>query len=274
MLAVIHKNTPNFWPGRQEQAGAPKYNPRAFVIHRAQGYEAGVSSWFANPASEVSAHYLVCVNGQVYQYVDDGDAAWGNGFTTKDAMDLTVPIINYWHANGINPNLETISIEHEGFYPTQLSGAQFQSSCELVQSLCARFQIPYDRQHILGHYQIDNVQRPNCPGFTDAEWQRYIDGIQPVIMQKVMTVTMKADWFDPATKVPVSGVFVDYWLANGGIDHLGHPLAPGAKESDGVYRQLFENVLLEYYQNGNITRLGGLGQRWARALENGYKQPS
>ena len=36
-------------------------------------------NWFANPASQVSAHLLIARDGRVGRFVDDGDTAWHTG---------------------------------------------------------------------------------------------------------------------------------------------------------------------------------------------------
>jgi hypothetical protein len=37
------------------------------------------------------------------------------------------------------------------------------------------------------------------------------------------------------------------------------------KDADGIYRQTFENILMEVYPDG-LVRFGGLGQRYVAAL--------
>ena len=39
----------------------------------------GHSSWFQNPTSKVSAHYVVEQDGSVVQMVSEDDTAWHNG---------------------------------------------------------------------------------------------------------------------------------------------------------------------------------------------------
>ena len=62
---------------------------------------------------------------------------------------------------------------------------------------------------------------------------------------------------------------LDLWRELGGMsepDPVGFPLSGMTLDEDGVYRQLFENRLLEWRAHSG-GRSGGLGQRYARLLE-------
>ncbi|MFF5589124.1 N-acetylmuramoyl-L-alanine amidase [Streptomyces hygroscopicus] len=68
-----------------------------------------------------------------------------------------------WHAGNWYVNAKSIGLEHEGFLTAPdawYTEAMYRSSARLVRYLAKRFDIPLDRQHILGH---DNV-----PGTTTA----------------------------------------------------------------------------------------------------------
>jgi hypothetical protein len=119
--------------------------------------------WLCNPASQVSAHFVVTQDGKVYQLVDENCAAWANGIIT-DGHDS-------WWSNDVNPNLETISIEHEKPDTTNtvpLTAAQTLASFQLISWLCSRWKIPARKADatggITGHFSIDPVDRSHCPG--------------------------------------------------------------------------------------------------------------
>lgn len=42
------------------------------------------------------------------------------------------------------------------------------TSAALIRDVCQRWNIPIDRDHIIGHYQIDGIRRPNCPAYNKA----------------------------------------------------------------------------------------------------------
>jgi N-acetyl-anhydromuramyl-L-alanine amidase AmpD len=120
------------------------------VIHVEAGWEAGTATWFANPASHVSAHYSVGKDGAFYQHVAEANTAWHAGlpypFTWNDQTRDP--------HNNMNPNVYTIGIEHEGFAAQAWPDAQVQASAALVADVCKRHGIPIDRNHVVGHHEI------------------------------------------------------------------------------------------------------------------------
>ncbi|MHB9855719.1 peptidoglycan-binding protein [Streptomyces krungchingensis] len=105
------------------------------VIHVTQGSYAGTISWFQNPASQVSAHYVVrSSDGRITQTVRDKDTAW--------------------HAR--SGNASGIGIEHEGYIddPSWFTDTMYRSSAALTAFLCDRYGIPKDRAHIVGHSEV------------------------------------------------------------------------------------------------------------------------
>ncbi|MFA5030192.1 MAG: peptidoglycan recognition family protein [Patescibacteria group bacterium] len=148
-LKKIWKGSPNFWQGRKG------CKPEAIVIHIMDGTLPGTDSWFNNLASQVSAHYGIGKNGEVHQYVKEEDTGWHAGRIDNPSW----PLIK---ASSVNPNLYTIGIEHEGKAEDIWTDAMKQASAALIAEICGRWQIPIDRNHIIGHYQIFS-KKPNCP---------------------------------------------------------------------------------------------------------------
>ncbi|NEB93202.1 N-acetylmuramoyl-L-alanine amidase [Streptomyces bauhiniae] len=105
------------------------------VIHVTEGSYAGTISWFQNPSAQVSAHYVVrSSDGQITQMVREKDTAW--------------------HAR--SGNATGVGIEHEGYIdnPSWFTDAMYRSSAALTASICARYGIPKDRAHIVGHSEV------------------------------------------------------------------------------------------------------------------------
>lgn len=144
----IFKPSPNFWSGRKG------YRPEAIVIHIMDGTLAGTDAWFADANSQVSAHFGIGKNGEVHQYVKEEDSAWHAGRIDNPDWKFIKP--------AVNPNLYTIGIEHEGKPDDIWTDAMKQASAALIKELCNKWQIPTDRDHIIGHYQIFS-KKPNCP---------------------------------------------------------------------------------------------------------------
>ena len=117
------------------------------------GSLAGADSWFANPASQVSAHFGVGVDGTVHQYVRLATSAWANGIKEPG---------HRWPWDG-NPNSVTVSIETEDFG----NGLQpvTDSQYAAVLGVCRMVLAEYPGiTHIATHASISPQSRPHCPG--------------------------------------------------------------------------------------------------------------
>ena len=122
------------------------------VIHDMEGSYSASISWFQNPVSLVSAHYMIrSSDGQITQMVLDEDTAW--------------------HAGNHDINHAAIGIEHEGFAHAGAqwyTEAMYQSSAALVRWLSDTYSIPKDRTHIIGHYEVPDPFQAGLYGGADA----------------------------------------------------------------------------------------------------------
>lgn len=152
----------------EEWSPSPNFSSRegrkiiAIVDHVTAGAFPGCLLWLQNPIAQASAHYIITKLGRIIQLVKEGDKAWHAGSVNKPNWSLY---------DGTNPNLYTLSIEHEGQSGEPLTEAQYQSSLFLHKELTLKYGIPIDTDHIIGHYRIDSVDRPNCPG-SGFPWDR------------------------------------------------------------------------------------------------------
>lgn len=151
--AIKQIPSPNFTIGRNGQ------KPIAVVLHIMGGSIGSCDNWFSQSISHVSAHYGIGQNGEIHQYVKEENQAWANGGRNKPTWQLIKPE---------DPNQYTIAIEHEGNEYSVWSDAMKDASSNLIQQICARYNIPIDRSHIIGHYEINSVTRPNCPAVNKA----------------------------------------------------------------------------------------------------------
>jgi N-acetyl-anhydromuramyl-L-alanine amidase AmpD len=138
----------NFWPGHSI------FTPVAIVLHRMAGTLAGCDVWFAQPASQVSAHFGIGLNGEQHQYVALADSAWANGILEPG---------NTWPGPSGNPNFQTISIETEdnGSGATPVTAEQFEATLEVAN--LAKQTFPSIRW-LLRHTDISPQSRPDCCG--------------------------------------------------------------------------------------------------------------
>ena len=149
------------------QSGRGNYKPCLIVWHIADGTYNGTVTWEQNPASQVSSHFVLGKNGEITQLVPLDKAAWTQGVVNQ-------PIHPYVKAhNGVNPNLYCVSIECEGKWSEthgaltdkQLAAAAW-LTCHIVEEIDRIYgiEIPIDREHMIGHCEINPVTRPHCPG--------------------------------------------------------------------------------------------------------------
>ncbi|MEV0154127.1 N-acetylmuramoyl-L-alanine amidase [Micromonospora sp. NPDC050686] len=132
------------------------------IIHDTEGYF-GPSVGLVKRADYLGWHYtLRSVDGYVAQHIKAKDVGWQAG---------------NWYVNA-----KSIGIEHEGFagHGTWYTEAMYRSSAKLVRHLALRFQIPLDRQHILGHDNVPGILPGNVadmhwdPG-PYWDWSHYFD---------------------------------------------------------------------------------------------------
>ena len=144
---------------------------QGIVIHRMVGTFNGTIAWFQNPDSKVSAHYLVSQEGEVVQMVRDHEAAWHAGYKSG-----TPPPIY----RDTNPNFVSIGIENEDRTAEDVNfwtQKQLNTLVDLCRVLIKKYDIPVDREHIVGHSQINPEGKPFCPGshFPWEEFMKYLE---------------------------------------------------------------------------------------------------
>ncbi|MTI82762.1 MAG: N-acetylmuramoyl-L-alanine amidase [Firmicutes bacterium] len=201
--------TPNHTKGRRGSV------PIAIVNHITGGNYPGCLSWMQNPAAQASAHYLVTRSGKILQLVKDEDAAWHAGRVNKANWPLY---------KGSNPNRYTLGIEHEGFNG-DLTEVQYRATVWLQKKLIQKWDIPVGEDYIIGHYRIDSVDRPYCPGpkfpwdelFKDlkeglildklAEWERKMgeDAVNALSQKGLLSNPQK--WLQELGGVPQNWLF-------------------------------------------------------------------
>lgn len=158
-------------------SGRSGYKPEAFVIHIAEGSLKGAESWFNNPNSKASSHYMIGKEGQIVQFVEDLNTAWHAGGVEEPAWNKLKP--------NINPNLYTIGIEHEGFHDQVWTQATINSSVQLIASLCNKYNIIPNEETIIGHYQINSVSRSNCPAIDKSIITTIIKNVQSLFINNI-----------------------------------------------------------------------------------------
>ena len=118
------------------------------VLHDTEESYASTIAGFTNPASYVSAHYVVrSADGFVTQFLPTKDVAWQAG---------------NWYVN-----THSVGIEQEGFAvegATWFTEALYHSTSQLVRYLATKYGVPLDRLHIIGHDNVPGISPAGVPG--------------------------------------------------------------------------------------------------------------
>jgi hypothetical protein len=236
------------------------FNPRAhdaisIVDHITDGED---SRWFLQNANNGSSvHFLIREeNGVavVYQFMPLEYAAWGNGIWSE-----ANPYMPAWirallpdlRANKDNINHYTISIEHERKWPfvTTLPLTMKAATIELQTWLCKAVPtIVVDRDHLIGHYQIDHIRKANCPGGKGGGLFPFNDIIAAIRSENVGSIVLNG--------CLISGAIYTEW-AKLGIPTHGLPITnqePMDFPGVGTLQvQWFERSRLELHPDGTVT---------------------
>jgi len=179
--------------GNYDQANRPKdMKITSIIIHDTEGsYDASIA-WFQDPASYTSAHYVIrSADGEVTQMVKTKDVAWHAG---------------NWYAN-----MHSIGVEHEGFSKegaAWYTEEMYRASAKLVRYLAEKYDIPLDRQHIIGHDQFHAPTPATVAGMhTDPgpfwDWEHYMELLHAPVEQNgswrssLITIAPKFDTNKP-----------------------------------------------------------------------------
>lgn len=146
----------------------------AVVLHGTAGPLQASIDWLRNPRHDnpklaVSSNYVISKAGVIYELVpwEPGYRSYANG--NVENYDYSIKWLADSFRNKVNPNWQTISIEHEASYNEMvlhrsMTDAQFTSSCALVAYCLAGAGLKANHQTVIGHNQISGKQKYNCPG--------------------------------------------------------------------------------------------------------------
>ncbi|WP_347178118.1 N-acetylmuramoyl-L-alanine amidase [Streptomyces sp. LX-29] len=124
------------------------------VIHVVQGGYADALKVFRDPEHGAATHYVVRQDGRIAQTVRELDVAF--------------------HAGNRDYNERSVGIEHAGFVdrPRDFTEPMYRASARLTAGICARYDIPVDREHLIGHVEVPGTDHTD-PG-RHWDWDRYL----------------------------------------------------------------------------------------------------
>ncbi|MBM4464098.1 MAG: N-acetylmuramoyl-L-alanine amidase [Chloroflexi bacterium] len=192
-------------------SGRSGHQIEMIVVHfTASGSGTGTVSWFKNPQSKVSAHYVLDRDGKILQLVKDGDTAWHAGLPEDlvrndtirpNSRSIGIEIVNWGplrkdgnkYYNWLGNEHLGAAVEAGGKYWEPYTEAQYKSLIELVAYLCKRYNVPhrypllgpgtyYEKAQdlaafkgVLGHSAINRGK--SDPG-SHFDWDRLLDGLR------------------------------------------------------------------------------------------------
>lgn len=165
-MRIIDYPSPNYFTGGMRI--------KAIVLHGTSGPLRASLDTLTNPRNDkpelaVSSNYLIDTNGDIYRLVPwwEGKRAYANGIIHNP--DERIRWLMACIGSRANPNMMTISIEHvasksDMINHNRMTDKQWRSSFDLVKKLLKDCGLTASYETVLGHYQIDSVNKPFCPG--------------------------------------------------------------------------------------------------------------
>ena len=171
MLKITKKNSPNHYNGRCN------WKADMIVFHQTGNNSATKSiNWYMNPSAQCSPHFVIDVNGNVYQLIELANAAWCNGTNTKqgDKLWYGYSLSDIVKSRKANANFYTYSVEFVHCQWGNISEEQKTAAVELIGEVIIPDMLSHgvkpviDREHLVGHSDVSPKTRDpekfNCPG--------------------------------------------------------------------------------------------------------------
>ena len=170
LLREVAKNTDKLCsPDTNIIKGRDGGRPEFIVLHSAGAASPieRIALNFLTPNPSVSAHFVVGVDGRVFQFVDLDDGARTNATSAEPRANNYYRLANskFFSRNPFNANNYTITIECEEFGDHgKLSFEQKMGVCQTIALIREKYDIPLDSDYIIGHNKIAPLHRSYCPG--------------------------------------------------------------------------------------------------------------
>ena len=133
--ALIQRPSPH-WSSREGNAVS------MVIIHgTGSTSDEGTLSWLQDPRSKVSYHYLIGLDGKIYQCVAEQHKAWHAGRSTWHGREI---------AGSVNPISVGIALTSDGSEP--YTWPQYDSLANLLTDVMARYRIPPN--DVRGHNEV------------------------------------------------------------------------------------------------------------------------
>ena len=131
---------------------------KGIILHVGEGNRNQIYSTFLN--EEKSSHYLVNMDGSVWQFVDEKNSAWHAGLKRNPVSHLVAS------NPGVSVNEITIGIETEGYASIEPTEELKKSLAELIEDICSRNFIEITNLNIEPHSSVRSDK--SCPGLLNS----------------------------------------------------------------------------------------------------------
>jgi len=205
-MNIIQKPSPNFFKGRNG------YKPELIVVHIMDGTLFGTDTYFADTTSQRSSHYGIGIMGDIHQYVALENSAWTEGNVREPTAKLL--------KKNVNPNYYCISIENEGHNLDLALQPQMHTLISLIYQLCLEFKIPIDRNHIIGHFEIDSIVKGHCPSPDHKIMDRIVAKVVALSLINTQNKMIKfVKFYSSENKEVITYFTAEKVLQNDGMTH-------------------------------------------------------
>lgn len=247
-------NKSTLLPGRAGVRGR-NFQPLVIVMHIQQGTNY-LPSFFASVQADSTMWSMK--NGTMVRMLQDSDMPWTNG--PWDAPDLTNPVIAELRKAYGDSNEVSLTIEHQGWDYEDITKEQIESDAKMVAYWSVKYNIPIDRNHIIGHYQVGPHHQ--CPG-PKFPYQAIIDRAKQIVGQYSTPPANFEVVEIPGTgeKYRINDPIYSFWKAN---PWLGYPRSPELAsqeyglEAPGSF-QAFDKMWVEVPDATGQPRLTNVG---------------
>ena len=145
------------------------------VLHTMQGTLSGTISWFqkAGRAVPTAAHYCIGRNGEVVQMVDDAKKCLHAGNYNSRSIGIEMEAhTGAWPVR----RLASGAVKPPPYPADEFPEALVDSVARIVRVLCAKYGIPVDRSHIIGHVEVPGATHTDPGPFWD--WPSFMDRVR------------------------------------------------------------------------------------------------
>jgi N-acetylmuramoyl-L-alanine amidase len=145
--------TPHYFLRFSPNHNARPHDPISLIVLHYTGMQSGAEAleWLCNPASNVSAHYLVEEDGVIFQLVEEDRRAWHAGVAAWRGAH---------NVNDISIGIELVNRGHQWGY-TPFPKAQIRATMALCHDIMARYELL--AHSVVGHSDVAPTRKQD-PG--------------------------------------------------------------------------------------------------------------